>query len=158
MPHRFMPPYVAELMVGMSLAVVTLATEILRGIGTGPIIYDALSLRLLCLCGSVGGALVSVLVFPPREGKGSPVRQMAVKFLASGLSGAILTPALMRWFGVELVGDYVLASSAAVAMLSVTFLQEAIPAIVGKILSKFSVAQPLDELAIRESRERKDEK
>lgn len=156
MPHRFMPPYVGELMVAVMMAFIALAAEVLHSLGSGPIIYDAVSLRLLCLCGSVGGALVSVLIFPPKEGKGSPVRQMAIKFLASGLAAALFTPAIMRRMGIEMVGDYVLAMSGFVSIISVTLLQEVTPAVIGLIRRKVGLGETdaLGLEAIRESREK----
>src|SRR5688572_27365900 len=57
-------------------------------------VMDDARLRLVCIAGSLGGALLSVLLFPlPRT------KPLIAKLFASGLAGLMFSPLLVRWAG-----------------------------------------------------------
>lgn len=93
------------------------------------------SYRGLYLAGSVGGALLTMMIFPQAEidptiEEADPKQYARLKkranqrFLAKGASslvgGGLFTPFLMRWFSFELTEDRILAFSAVTAMFIVS--------------------------------------
>lgn len=90
--------------------------------GTGGSLFDDERLRLVCLSGSIGGAIVSVGLFRPRN-----TQELAWKLTCSGLSGMMFSPMIMRYIGWPLEADHVLAASGSVALLSWGVLQMAVP-------------------------------
>ena len=91
-------------------------------------IIDDSKLRLICVAGSLGGAILSVGFFPP-ERNGNVIRGVALKLSCSSISGVMFTPAIMRWFNIEFQTDIVLACSGTVSLLSWSVLQMAVPLI-----------------------------
>jgi hypothetical protein len=85
-------------------------------------VMDDARLRLVCICGSLGGALLSVLLFPlPRT------KPLIAKLFASGLAGMMFSPMIVRWDGLTLDTDTMLFVSGMVALLSYSMLQMAVP-------------------------------
>jgi hypothetical protein len=91
--------------------------------------------RALYLAGSIGGALLTMMIFPQAEidpsieetdkKKYARLKRRAnQRFLAKGLSsligGGLFTPVLMRWSGIDLTEDRILAFSAVTAMFIVS--------------------------------------
>lgn len=93
-------------------------------------IMDDQALRIWCICGALCGAAISIIFFPV-----STPRKMAMKWVGSSLTGAIFTPVLMRWQEIPFDTDYLLASSAGVALLSWTLIQAGIPIVETRLVS-----------------------
>ena len=89
----------------------------------------------LYLAGSIGGALLTMMIFPQSEidsaiEENDPKQYLRLKkrahqrFIAKGFSsllgGWLFTPFLMRWFSMELTQDRILAFSAVTAMFIVS--------------------------------------
>jgi hypothetical protein len=87
-------------------------------------VMDDARLRLICVAGSLGGAVLSVALF-----KLGNVRDMAVKLASSSISGILFAPMALRWLGWTRDLDAVLAVSGMTALLSWTVLQMAVPAL-----------------------------
>jgi hypothetical protein len=87
-------------------------------------VMDDARLRLICIAGSLGGAVLSVGLF-----KLSHVRDMAVKLVCSSFSGILFAPMVLRWIGWTRDLDAVLAVSGLTALMSWTVLQMAVPAV-----------------------------
>lgn len=120
MPQRFEFLHQAVLsVVSAAAAMMSLLAAAGPSMPSGGI-YDDSTLRLVCLAGSIGGAIVSLVVFPPRT---PSIRLLAVKFIGSGLSGALFTPLAFRWLGWQLVADTVLPVSGVVALFAVGFIR-----------------------------------
>ena len=87
-------------------------------------VMDDARLRLICVAGSLGGAVLSVGLFKLHH-----VRDMAVKLVCSSFSGILFAPMALRWLGWSRDIDAVLAVSGLTALMSWTILQMAVPAI-----------------------------
>jgi len=89
----------------------------------------------LYIAGSIGGALLTMMIFPQSEidaaiEENDPKQYLRLKrrahqrFIAKGVSsllgGWLFTPVLMRWFSMELTQDRILAFSAVTAMFIVS--------------------------------------
>lgn len=98
--------------------------------------------RALYLAGSIGGALLTMMIFPQAEIdpaiEDTDKKQYArlkkranQRFIAKGLSsllgGGLFTPVLMRWAGIELTEDRILAFSAVTSMFVVSAIHAASP-------------------------------
>jgi hypothetical protein len=88
-------------------------------------IIDDSKLRLICISGSLGGAILSVGIFPPPASSG--VRGLALKISCSSISGVLFSPMVMRWMNFPIQTDEVLAIAGAVALVSWSTLQMAVP-------------------------------
>lgn len=86
------------------------------------IIWDDSGLRLTCIAGSIGGAVLSVFLFPPTSS-----RAMAGKMCGSVIAGTIFTPAIMRWMGAAPDADSLLFCAGTVALTSWTVLLTLMP-------------------------------
>lgn len=95
-------------------------------------VMDDERLRLICIAGSLGGAVLSVGLFKLHH-----VRDMAVKLVCSSFSGVLFAPMVLRWLGWSRDLDAVLAVSGMTALLSWTVLQMAVPAITRAAARKF---------------------
>lgn len=130
MPHRFISPSM-EIMFAWAGAFIATLAGIANASGidnlSSPAIWDKSQLRLWCLLGSLGGAFLAVALIPSREHTGNYARRLALKFAASGISGLIFTPIVIRWCGWPVDSDVVLAVSATVAMLAVGTLSALYP-------------------------------
>lgn len=87
-------------------------------------VMDDARLRLICIAGSLGGAVLSVGLF-----KMSHARDMAVKLVCSSFSGILFAPMVLRWLGWSRDIDAVLAVSGLTALMSWTILQKAVPSL-----------------------------
>lgn len=87
-------------------------------------VMDDARMRLICVAGSLGGAVLSVSLF-----KLTHVRDMAVKLVSSSFSGILFAPMVLRWTGWGRDVDAVLAISGLTALMSWTVLQKAVPAL-----------------------------
>lgn len=87
-------------------------------------VMDDARLRLICVAGSLGGAVLSVGLFKLHH-----VRDMAVKLVCSSFSGILFAPMVLRWLGWSRDIDAVLAVSGLTALMSWTVLQKAVPAL-----------------------------
>lgn len=112
----------AVAIAAIAAAAAAVAPEVAHAVN----VIDDQKLRLICVAGSLGGAVLSVGVFPPRH-----IRDMAFKLMCSGISGVLFSPVLLRWLGWSVDTDVVLATSGAVALLSWASLQVGVPKIVG---------------------------
>ena len=89
---------------------------------TGTSIIDDNRLRLICVAGSLGGAVISIMLFATGSHK-----ELARKLTVSALAGILLTPMLLRYLTWTSQTDAILAVSAIVAMLSWSVLQTVVP-------------------------------
>lgn len=96
------------------------AQEVIKAMDVN--VMDDARLRLVCLAGSIGGALVSVLLFQLPK-----IKALVAKLVVSGLSGMMFTPILVRHLGLTLDTDTLIASSGLVALLSYSVLQAIVP-------------------------------
>lgn len=87
-------------------------------------VMDDARMRLICVAGSLGGAVLSVCLF-----KLGNVRDMSVKLVSSSFSGILFAPMVLRWVGWNRDVDAVLAVSGLTALMSWTVLQKAVPAL-----------------------------
>lgn len=85
-------------------------------------LVDDNRLRLICVAGSLGGAVMSVMLFQVKTN-----RELAAKLTTSALAGIIFSPMLLRYLRWADLTDAILATSATVALLSWSILQTAIP-------------------------------
>jgi len=85
-------------------------------------IMDDARMRLICVAGSLGGAVLSVCIF-----KITHVRDLSVKLVSSSFSGILFAPMVLRWLNWGRDVDAVLAVSAATALVSWSLLQAAVP-------------------------------
>lgn len=90
-------------------------------------------LRLFCLSGALGGALISLGLF-----KIDSMQEGARKVGVSSISGVVFTPLIMHWWGISLQTDYVLGFAATVALCSWTVLQLVVPMVGGMVAKWFS--------------------
>jgi hypothetical protein len=98
-------------------------------------VMDDARLRLICVAGSLGGAVLSVCLF-----KLGQVRDMAVKLVSSSFAGILFAPMVLRWSGWARDVDAVLAISGLTALLSWTVLQRAVPALTKVATKRFEGA------------------
>jgi hypothetical protein len=87
-------------------------------------IMDDQRLRLICVAGSLGGAVLSVGLF-----SAASVRGLCLKLSCSSISGVIFAPMALRWLGWAADTDAVLCTSGLVALTSWSVLQTAVPAL-----------------------------
>ncbi len=81
-------------------------------------------LRLYCIIGALGGAVLSVGMFPPpRQG----LRPFALKFFCSSIAAVLFSPALVRKFGIPMDPDYILAFSGAAGLCAWAMIQVLVP-------------------------------
>lgn len=80
-------------------------------------------LTLMCLSGSLGGGIVSVLLYSTTESR----RQQAAKFMVSGLTGMIVSPFLIHYMAWQKYPSLVLFCSGVVALLSWSILIPLVP-------------------------------
>jgi hypothetical protein len=85
-------------------------------------IVDDNRLRLICVAGSLGGAVMSVMLFRVKTN-----RELAAKLTTSALAGIMFAPMILRYLKWADLTDAILAVSATVAMLSWTVLQSIVP-------------------------------
>lgn len=88
------------------------------------IIMDDTRMRLFCIIGAIGGAVLSALIFTPPKATG---RQFGIKVAASSLAGILFTPMTLAALQWKLNIDRVLGASAVIAMLSIGVLRMAVP-------------------------------
>lgn len=85
-------------------------------------LVDDNRLRLICVAGSLGGAVMSVMLFQVKTN-----RELAAKLTTSALAGIMFAPMILRYLKWADLTDAILAVSATVAMLSWTVLQSIVP-------------------------------
>ena len=85
-------------------------------------IVDDNRLRLICVAGSLGGAVMSVMLFQVKTN-----RELAAKITTSALAGIMFAPMILRYLKLADLTDAILAVSAIVALLSWTVLQSIVP-------------------------------
>jgi len=85
-------------------------------------IVDDNRLRLICVAGSLGGAVMSIMLFQVKTN-----RELAAKLTTSALAGIMFAPMILRYLKWADLTDAILAVSATVAMLSWTVLQSIVP-------------------------------
>lgn len=90
-------------------------------------VMDDTKLRMVCVCGSIGGALLSVGLFPSRR-----PRLMVIKFFCSAISGIMFAPWLGSKFGIPAATDAMLGWSGLVALCSYTVIQRVVVPLVEK--------------------------
>lgn len=96
------------------------AQEVIRALNVN--VMDDARLRLVCLAGSLGGGLLSIMIFPLPTTKA-----LVGKLFASGIAGMMFSPMVMRWSSLPLDTDMLLFVSCVVALLSYTLLQGIVP-------------------------------
>lgn len=85
-------------------------------------LVDDNRLRLICVAGSLGGAVMSVMLFQVKTN-----RELAAKITTSALAGIMFAPMILRYLKWADLTDAILAVSAIVALLSWTVLQSIVP-------------------------------
>lgn len=126
----------------LAAAIGASASSLAAAISTQDLIHTSIiddqTLRLVCISGSLAGAVVSVLAFPTvsKLSNSYDLRKMAGKFLVSTIVGVLATPILFRWFHIPYDVDFVLGTSAAVSLVSWMVLQGVVPRIEKLIISK----------------------
>lgn len=85
-------------------------------------LVDDNRLRLICVAGSLGGAVMSVMLFQVKTN-----RELAAKLTTSALAGIMFAPMILRYLKLADLTDAILAVSAIVALLSWTVLQSIVP-------------------------------
>jgi hypothetical protein len=96
------------------------AKDVMRAVHMN--VMDDASLRLVCIMGSIGGALISVLLYPlPRT------KELIAKLVVSVIAGVMFTPMVVRWLNLSRDTDTLLFASCAVALLGYTSLQIIVP-------------------------------
>lgn len=126
MPARidFFFSVLASALVGM-FASLAAAIPDLSALTLDTTILTDTQMRFALLSGALGGAILSVLIFPPKL---ATHRTIAAKFFASGLSGVIFAPMLHRWLALSRDFDSVLGFGAVVAIVAIGALRLAVPA------------------------------
>lgn len=109
--------------------------EVKEAIKEAMSIMDDGRLRTVCIIGSMGGGILSVLLYP----LGTP-KELAGKIVGSAMAGMMFAPTIIQWIGWQPTTDHVLGISGAVALISWSGLQVAIPLVVNWIRSKLSPA------------------
>lgn len=94
-------------------------------------LMDDSRLRLICIAGSLGGAVLSVMLFKIDNHK-----ELVRKLCCSSISGVVFSPIVIRHFQMDSSTDYVLAVSAVTALLSWSLLQILIPFVTKHITQK----------------------
>lgn len=126
MPHRLdglftiLASAVASILACLAASVPDLSTL------TGHTILNDAQMRFACIIGALGGAILNVAIFPPRV---ATRHAIAIKFVASGLSGMIFAPLAIRWLRLTPDFDIVIFISAAVALVAIRLIRLAIPLI-----------------------------
>lgn len=110
----------------------TLPPEVQEAIKQAISVMDDGKLRIVCIIGAMGGGVLSALLYP----LGSP-KQLSGKIVGSAISGIMFSPKLLSWMSWQLTTDNVLCMAGAVALLSWTLLQLAIPLAGAWFTSKF---------------------
>jgi hypothetical protein len=90
----------------------------------GPAIYDNDRLRVICIIGALGGAVLNLGLYPSKE---PGIRPMVWKVTGSAVSGVVFTPVAIHWLGITPNIDNLLAVSFVMAIVSVGLLRKAIP-------------------------------
>jgi len=85
-------------------------------------LVDDNRLRLICVAGSLGGAVMSIMLFQVKTN-----RELAAKLTTSALAGIMFAPMILRYLKWADLTDAILAVSAIVALLSWTVLQSIVP-------------------------------
>lgn len=106
--------------------------EVKEAIKEAMSIMDDGRLRTVCIIGSMAGGVLSVLLYP----LGTP-KELAGKIVGSAIAGMMFAPTLIQWIGWQPTTDHVLGISGAVALISWSGLQMAIPATVAWLRNKF---------------------
>ncbi len=94
-------------------------------------VMDDGRLRIACLLGSLGGGILSTLLFP----LGRP-KEYAGKILGSSITGLIFSPKLMEWLHWDADLTNVVAMSGIVSLLSWSVLQPLVP-LLGNLITKW---------------------
>lgn len=103
---------------------------------TSPAIWDKTQFRAFCIAGALGGAFLSIALFPPRGTDSHQSRNQALRFGSSAISGLLFTPVVIRWQGWPVDVDVVLAVSGGVALVSVSVISAVVPFLIRKITGK----------------------
>lgn len=85
---------------------------------------DNSKMRLVCIVGALFGSLISVLVFPPKQGT---ARIFATKIVSSSLVSVVFTPLAFHWQVMPRNTDLVLVVSATIAILGVGIIRAVKP-------------------------------
>jgi len=103
---------------------------------SGPAILDNERLRLICIVGALGGAVLNLGLYDsPQPG----IRPMAWKVFGSCITGVIFTPVAVHWMNVTPNTDNLLAVSFLTAIVSVGLLRKVLPALSWAIGAKLGV-------------------
>jgi hypothetical protein len=103
-------------------------------------VMDDDRMRMVCLAGSIGGALLSILLF---MGDAPKARPMIAKLFASGIAGMIFSPMAIKWANLSVDTDTLLFVSGVVALMSYSVLQKAVP-LFNKLGEKWLVSRTMD--------------
>lgn len=111
------------------------------------VIMDDGKLRLICLAGAIGGALLSVIMFPPSRN----VRGLAAKFTGSGIAGVMFAPWCVQYANIGNNTDAVLAVSGLVGLAAWTTLQILVPKLSNLAATKITgrIERPDDDQSTR---------
>lgn len=142
MPHRFDGLFtIIAAALASIFSCLAAALPDLSAISDGTILNDT-QMRFACLAGALGGAVLSVLIFPPKLVTRNTI---ASKFVASGISGVIFSPMALRWLHLPRDFDTVLGCSAVVSLIAIGVLRISVPAwerIAGKQLGPKGDEEP----------------
>ena len=125
MTHRFDGVFtvLAAAIASVSACLAAAIPDLSALSGDSAILNDT-QMRFACIAGALGGAVLSVLIFPPKL---ATHRTIASKFFASGVSGFIFAPMVLRWLRLPRDFDTVLGCAAVVALTAIGVLRIAVP-------------------------------
>jgi hypothetical protein len=141
MPHRFEFAHQAVVSIGSTIAAMASLLAAAHDSMPGGGIYDNSTLRLVCLAGSIGGAMVSLIIFPPRT---PSIRLLAFKFIASGLCGALFTPLVFRYLDWPIAADTVLPVSGGVSLFAIGAIRSIHAQVIRKLADKLGLKTDQD--------------
>lgn len=90
-------------------------------------VLDDGGMRMVCVAGSVFGALAAVGVIKPMPGS----RELIFKVIANAGVGFVFTPMIARWLGVDKDSTMLIGVAFAVGLLGMGTLQKWLPMIIG---------------------------
>ena len=126
LPHRFdgLFTLIAGALASVSACLAAALPDLANLTGNESAILNDTQMRFACIAGALGGAVLSVLIFPPKL---ATHRTIAAKFFASGVSGFIFAPMTLRWLHLPRDFDTVLGCAAIVALTAIGVLRIAVP-------------------------------
>ena len=142
MPHRIQAMHEGlAMLLGATSALVASIMSFLAEVPveafSGPAILDNERLRVVCLIGAIGGAILNLGIYPSKL---PGIRPLVWKFTASVMCGVVFTPMVVHWTGVTANFDTLAFTSFIMAISGVGIVVKLIPAIQRFIFSKLGIS------------------